>query len=119
MNMKKWADNKQIRKKYPVYKMLKNKTRSKPINPVSISLRVYQFPLAFYTLGIFHAFVVVCWHFHNQLFQKESFRNTSECQTVWIQIRTDVTSVLIWAQTVCKGYQQTIKVAAGQESVNW
>ena len=31
----------------------------------------------------------------------------SECQTVWIQIRPDVLSGLIWIQTVCKGYQQT------------
>ena len=30
-----------------------------------------------------------------------------ECQTVWIQIRTDILSVLICVQTVCKGYQQT------------
>ena len=30
-----------------------------------------------------------------------------ECQTVWIQIRTDVLSVLIWVQTVCKGSQPT------------
>ena len=29
----------------------------------------------------------------------------SECQTLWIQIRTDILSVLIWVQTVCKGYQ--------------
>ena len=31
----------------------------------------------------------------------------SECQTVLIRIRTDVSSVLIWVQTVCKGNQQT------------
>ena len=30
----------------------------------------------------------------------------SECQTVWIQIRPDILSGLIWVQTVCKGYQQ-------------
>ena len=36
----------------------------------------------------------------------------SECQRVWIQIRTDVLSVLIWIQTVCKGYQQVTKFAA-------
>ena len=35
-----------------------------------------------------------------------------ECQKVWIQIRTDVLSVRIWVQTVCKDYQQTTKVAA-------
>ena len=41
----------------------------------------------------------------------------SECQTIWIQIRPDVLSGLIWVQTVCKGYQQTTKVAtiAGKE----
>ena len=36
------------------------------------------------------------------------------CQTVWIQIRPDV---LIWVQTVCKGYQQMTKVATSGESV--
>ena len=42
----------------------------------------------------------------------------SECQTVWIQIRTDILLVLIWVQTVCKGYQQTTwKVAASKERV--
>ena len=40
----------------------------------------------------------------------------SECQTVWIQIRPDVLSGLIWVQTVCKGYQQMTKVAtSGKE----
>ena len=32
------------------------------------------------------------------------------CQTVWIQIMTDILSVVIWVQTVCKGYQLTTKV---------
>ena len=41
----------------------------------------------------------------------------SECQIVWIQIRTDILSVLIWVQTVCKRYQQTTKVAATKERV--
>ena len=35
----------------------------------------------------------------------------SECQIIWIQIRPDILSGLIWIQTVCKGYQQTTKVA--------
>ena len=30
----------------------------------------------------------------------------SECQTVWIQTKTDILSVLIWVQTVWKDYQQ-------------
>ena len=37
------------------------------------------------------------------------------CQTVWIQSRTDRMSVLIWVQTVCKGYQLTTKVTASKE----
>ena len=32
---------------------------------------------------------------------------SSECQTVWIQITPYILSGLIWAQTVCRGYQQT------------
>ena len=35
-----------------------------------------------------------------------------ECQTVWIEIRTDIVSVLIRVQTVCKGYQQVTEVSA-------
>ena len=32
----------------------------------------------------------------------------SEWQTVRFQIRNDVRSVLIWVQTGCKGYQQSV-----------
>ena len=42
----------------------------------------------------------------------------SECQTVCIQIRTHVLSVLIREQTVCKGFQQTTKVAADKKKGN-
>ena len=37
---------------------------------------------------------------------------------VWIQVRTNILSVLISVQTVCKDYQQTTKVAASMERVN-
>ena len=40
-----------------------------------------------------------------------------ECQMVWIQFRTDILPVLIWVQTVWKGYQQMKKVAASKERV--
>ena len=33
----------------------------------------------------------------------------------WIQIRIDILLVLIWVQTVCKGYQQMIKGTTGKE----
>ena len=47
--------------------------------------------------------------------QKEKNKNIlsgtlSEYLTVWIQTMSDVLSVLIWVQTVYKGYQQTTKV---------
>ena len=49
------------------------------------------------------------------------FKNTlsgipSECKTIWIQIRPDVSSGLIWIQTVCKVYQQTTLVDKGLNS---
>ena len=34
----------------------------------------------------------------------------SECETDWVQLRLDNSSGLIWVQTVCKGYEQTILV---------
>ena len=57
------------------------------------------------------------------IFSKSIFKKTlsgipSACQTVWIQIRTDIMLVLIWVQTVCKGYLQTTKVAASKKRVN-
>ena len=47
----------------------------------------------------------------------ETFSGTlSACKTVWIQIRLDIVSGLIWVQTVCKGYhQQTDKVVTNKE----
>ena len=40
-------------------------------------------------------------------------------QTVWIQIRTDILSVLIWIKTVCKRYQETTKFARSMEGVKY
>ena len=42
----------------------------------------------------------------------------SACQTVWVQIRTDRTSVLTWIQIVCKGYEQTTKVVLARKEFN-
>ena len=60
---------------------------------------------------IFHVFfIVVCWFFSKSIFWKFLSRILSECQTVWILIRPDKMSGLIWLQTVCKSYQQTTLV---------
>ena len=56
---------------------------------------------------IMHFFLSSADFFQNQLFEE---RKPSECQTVWIQIRPEVLSGLIWIQIVCKGYQQTTLV---------
>ena len=49
--------------------------------------------------------------FQNQPFRKILSGLPSGCQTVWIQIRPDILSGLIWVQTVFKGYQQTTLVS--------
>ena len=57
--------------------------------------------------------------FQNYFFQKIHSETLSERQTVLIKIRTDVLSLLIMVQTVCKGYHQMAKVAASKEVVNY
>ena len=54
-----------------------------------------------------HALLTSADLFQNQVFLKILSGIPSECQTIGIQIRTDILLVVIWIQTVCKGYQQT------------
>ena len=66
----------------------------------------------FHASVIFHALVVVCWPFFLFFSKKifhEQYMHVSVCQTVRIQIRADVLSVLIWVQTFFKGYQRMTK----------
>ena len=55
----------------------------------------------FFVVVVFLLLFFFCrlWIFLNQLFQKYLSGIPSECQTVWIQIR----SGLNWVQTICKG----------------
>ena len=53
----------------------------------------------------------------NELFKIILPGTLSECQTVWVQVRLNVLSGLLWAQTVCKVYQQMTKVTASKERV--
>ena len=48
---------------------------------------------------------------------KKNFQKLYQGQTIWIQIRTDILSVLIWVQTVFKGYQQMTKATTSKEIV--
>ena len=58
-------------------------------------------------LEIFPTFLSSAIFFQNRLFRKILSEIPSECQKVWIRIRPDFLSGLIWVQTVCKSYQQT------------
>ena len=57
-----------------------------------------------------NSFVFVVCRFLDELFQNNLSWIPSECQIVWIQIRPDVLTVLIWVQTACEDYQQTTEV---------
>ena len=48
--------------------------------------------------------------FQNNFTQNIISGTFSECQTVWIQIRTDIQSVLILVQTICKWLSADNKV---------
>ena len=62
-----------------------------------------------------HLIVFLKEFFEKLIFEKKSQQMTtnffrkilSDCQTVWIQIRSNLLSGMVWIQTVCKGYQQT------------
>ena len=50
----------------------------------------------------------------NYVFKKINHpRPPSECQTVWIQIKTDILLVFIWVQTVCK------RLLADDKIIHW
>ena len=57
--------------------------------------------------------------FQNKLILRILSGTLSESQIVWIQIRTDILSVLIWVQNVCKGYQQMTKFAGSMQRVKF
>ena len=73
--------------------------------------------LAFCLLGDFAYFLLSADIFQNQLFQKILSGIPSECQTVWIQIRTDRKSVLIWVQA-CLQMLQKQTALVGKELIN-
>ena len=65
---------------------------------------------------ILHTFFASTDLFQNDFLKKILSGTLPECQTVWIQIRTDRMSILIWVQTVGKVYLQTTLV--GKELIN-
>ena len=68
--------------------------------------------------GLFSCFCHLLTLFKIKFFKTFLLGTLWECQTVWIQVGTDILSVLIWVRTVCKSYQQSTKVAPSKEMVN-
>ena len=68
-------------------------------------------------LGNFSCFCCCLLIFFKINLKKKNSGTLLECQTVWIQIRTDRMLVLIWVQTVFKDHQQTTKFATSKERV--
>ena len=77
----------------------------------SVSLRINSLPT-----GIFPAFLSSADVFRNHIFRHILSEIQLECQTVWIHIRPDVLSGLIWVQNVFKSYQQTKYLCHGLSS---
>ena len=63
-------------------------------------------------LGYFYAVLSPNDFFKVNLF-KIFFQEYHQCQKIWIQIRQDVLSGLIWVQAVCKSYQQITPAGKG------
>ena len=80
----------------------------------------FSFLLTFCMLGNFSCFYYQLLNFFQNDFPlfKKFFQEQYQSQTVWIQIRTDILSVLIWVQTVCIGYQHMTKVTANKVRVD-
>ena len=57
---------------------------------------------------ILNAFVVVCFFFLINLFEKKNFHDTTRVSNSSLQIRPDDLSGLIWSQAVCNGYQTDV-----------
>ena len=66
-------------------------------------------------LGNISCFLLSADFFQNQVFFKIISGISSGYQTVCIPDQAKVLLGLIWIQTVCKGYQQTIKFAVSKE----
>ena len=64
----------------------------------------------------FSKYFIICRLFFKINFFKKLFQeHYQSVKTVWIQIRPDILSGLIWFQTVCKNYQQMTKVSTWRQ----
>ena len=111
--------------------LLSPESRNKSIHDNIIALKFYRYKLNSClkktNLQSDLASVIFTWlqklaavfyfNFQNQHIWKGLSGTPSECQKVWIQIKPDILSDLIWVQTVCKNYQQTTLVE--KDLIKW
>ena len=83
-----------------------------------------------FTVSHIHNITVACWVIFHALLSSADFQNElkniqkilsgtlSMCQMIWLQIRINILMVLIWVQTVCKGYQQMTKAGTCKARVD-
>ena len=88
------------------------------VQKLKICEKVYFDQLLIFQYCFYYSFTLYYCAIFNSL-NAESFSIPSGCQTVWIQIRPDILSGLIWVQTVCKVYKQMIKVTASRQRVRY
>ena len=75
------------------------------------------FTLTLCMLGNFSCFCCHLLTFSILTFQKNLSGTLSECKTVWIQIRTDILSVLILVQTICKIISRSQKLPLARKEL--
>ena len=83
--------------------------------------------LSFTILCVIRDVLPACWifsmlllssaDFFKIIFFRKFFQEHYQSFKRWTQIRTDGRSILIWVQTVCKGYQQTEKLPLARKEL--
>ena len=94
-----WLRNKKI--KFSLRTLNKSPERDKTLNSLHA--------------GYFFTLLMSSAEFFLKLNSKNLFRNTIRVSNSLVQIKTGILLLLISVKTVCKGYQQMIKVATSKE----
>ena len=74
-----------------------NACLSRLVKPIFFSIKLYK-----------HVFF-------RRLQTVKKFKTLLTCQKVWVQIRPDILSGLIWVQTISNGYEQTTVIVTGRQ----
>ena len=95
--------------------LLENEEKYHMICPL-LQLWLALLELTLCLLGNFSCFFWCLLIFFKIIFFEKFFQEYHQCQIVWIQIRPDILSGLIWVETICKGYQRSTH---SRQRVKW